>query len=111
MPPTPSDEDGERLQFSGLSAQAFDDVPATGETCVYTVRGRVVGRGERAMAAEGVRHFAALKIEAVLAGVTRKIYEEGLDPTLFDEAPEPPVDEAGPDAAEFDGPSFSGGPQ
>ncbi len=65
----PKAEDGmERIEFSGMPSDSFDNIPATGEEFVMTVRVRVGGRGETEMAREGIRHSAKLKVVDAVIG-------------------------------------------
>ncbi|NKV19223.1 hypothetical protein GS913_06505 [Rhodococcus hoagii] len=116
--------DSARLQFSGLSAEDFE-VPAIGEERTYTIIAVCQSHNERAMANEGTRKSANMKVVRVLSGVDKTINDEQKDePSLFDQ---PPADE--PDEPEGDdedqgddaddegasvssiGTGFSGGPQ
>ncbi len=58
----------ERIVFTGMTADAFEGLPALGDDIVMTVRARVTGRTDRYMANEGVRHAATLKIEDCVIG-------------------------------------------
>ncbi|NKU63866.1 DUF7171 family protein [Prescottella equi] len=122
--------DSARLQFSGLSAEDFE-VPAIGEERTYTIIAVCQSHNERAMANEGTRKSANMKVVRVLSGVDKTINDEQKDePSLFDQPPaedpdEPEGDDQDPDAegdnadavAEYTGnvasigPSFDGGPQ
>lgn len=117
--------DSARLQFSGLSAEDFEDVPEIGEQRTYTIIATCQSHTERAMANEGTRKSVNMKVVRVLSGVDKSIEEPAADePSLFDQ---PPADE--PDEPEGDdedqgdeaddegasvssiGTGFSGGPQ
>lgn len=90
--------DSARLQFSGLSAEDFE-VPAIGEERTYTIIAVCQSHNERAMANEGTRKSANMKVVRVLSGVDKTINDEQKDePSLFDQ---PPADE--PDEPEDDG--------
>lgn len=67
LPKTESDS-MERISFTGISSDQYDDVPKLGEVFVMTVRCRVVSRTERQMASEGVRHVASVKVEDAVMG-------------------------------------------
>ncbi|MBM4522492.1 hypothetical protein GS462_21675 [Rhodococcus hoagii] len=119
--------DSARLQFSGLSAEDFE-VPAIGEERTYTIIAVCQSHNERAMANEGTRKSANMKVVRVLSGVDKTINDEQKDePSLFDqplagepdEPGEPEADDEGQaDEADDEGASvssigtgFSGGPQ
>ena len=100
-----------RLQFSGLSAEEFEDVPGIGDTRVYTVRTRCISHNEQEMAGEGIRKSSRMKIVQVLSGVDKTIEDlPAPEPSLFDQPTEPNTDN-GPDgeSSEFEGPAFSAG--
>ena len=109
--------DSARLQFSGLSSEEFEDVPAIGEQRTYTILATCQSHNERAMANEGTRKSVNMKVVRVLSGVTEKINEEpDEEPSLFDTAAAEPSeseedqdDEGGATVHEFNGPSFSAG--
>lgn len=110
--------DSARLQFSGLSAEDFEDIPEIGEQRTYTILATCQAHNERAMANEGTRKSVNMKVVRVLSGVTEKINEQPeSEPTLYDE-PVPDEDDAdglgdtdedGATVHEFTGPSFSAG--
>ncbi|NKU54963.1 hypothetical protein GS881_15555 [Rhodococcus hoagii] len=90
--------DSARLQFSGLSAEDFEDVPEIGEQRTYTIIATCQSHTERAMANEGTRKSVNMKVVRVLSGVDKSIEEPAADePSLFDQ---PPADE--PDEPEGD---------
>ncbi|KXF56170.1 hypothetical protein AXA44_02750 [Rhodococcus sp. SC4] len=115
--------DSARLQFSGLSAEDFEDIPEIGEQRTYTILATCQAHNERAMANEGTRKSVNMKVVRVLSGVTDKINEQPeSEPTLYDEpVPVPDEDDADEDDGlgdtdedgatvhEFTGPSFSAG--
>lgn len=106
--------DSARLQFSGLSAEDFEDIPEIGEQRTYTILATCQAHNERAMANEGTRKSVNMKVVRVLSGVTEKINESPADdPSLFDSEPEPDAEdgdtEEGATVHEFTGPSFSAG--
>ncbi|NKR72934.1 hypothetical protein GS492_09795 [Rhodococcus hoagii] len=115
--------DSARLQFSGLSAEDFEDVPEIGEQRTYTIIATCQSHTERAMANEGTRKSVNMKVVRVLSGVDKTINDEQKDePSLFDQPPADEPDEAEdgdePDPEEDEGASvssigtgFSGGPQ
>ncbi|NKT99796.1 hypothetical protein GS917_25210 [Rhodococcus hoagii] len=119
--------DSARLQFSGLSAEDFEDVPEIGEQRTYTIIATCQSHTERAMANEGTRKSVNMKVVRVLSGVDKSIEEKDDDePSLFDQpAPEDssePEDDRDSDAELADGQHddeapagglsvFSGGPQ
>lgn len=79
--------DSARLQFSGLSAEDFE-VPAIGEERTYTIIAVCQSHNERAMANEGTRKSANMKVVRVLSGVDKTINDEQKDePSLFDQPP------------------------
>ncbi|MBM4516409.1 hypothetical protein GS432_08075 [Rhodococcus hoagii] len=116
--------DSARLQFSGLSAEDFE-VPAIGEERTYTIIAVCQSHNERAMANEGTRKSANMKVVRVLSGVDKTINDEQKDePSLFDQPPADQSDEPeGDDEDQGDdaddegasvssiGTGFSGGPQ
>lgn len=123
--------DSARLQFSGLSAEDFE-VPAIGEERTYTIIAVCQSHNERAMANEGTRKSANMKVVRVLSGVDKSIEEPPADePSLFDQPPadEPEPEPEGDDEDQGDevdnddaiaeytgnvtsiGPSFADGPQ
>ena len=65
--------DSARLQFSGLSAEDFEDIPEIGEQRTYTILATCQAHNERAMANEGTRKSVNMKVVRVLSGVTEKI--------------------------------------
>ncbi|NKV45443.1 hypothetical protein GS926_14940 [Rhodococcus hoagii] len=116
--------DSARLQFSGLSAEDFE-VPAIGEERTYTIIAVCQSHNERAMANEGTRKSANMKVVRVLSGVDKTINDEQKDePSLFDQPPAEESDapegddEPDPEATDDEGASvssigtgFTGGPQ
>lgn len=77
--------DSARLQFSGLSAEDFEDVPEIGEQRTYTILATCQSHTERAMANEGTRKSVNMKVVRVLSGVDKSIAEEAKpEPSLFD---------------------------
>ncbi|PTR42055.1 hypothetical protein C8K38_111224 [Rhodococcus sp. OK611] len=109
--------DSARLQFSGLSAEDFEDVPEIGEERVYTIRARCQSHTEREMANEGTRKSVNMKVTRVLSGVANEIDDEPEpEPSLFDSDDTSSVD-AEPEsigsilggAEAFQGPTFSAG--
>lgn len=77
--------DSARLQFSGLSAEDFEDVPDIGEQRTYTILATCQSHTERAMANEGTRKSVNMKVVRVLSGVDKSITEETKpEPSLFD---------------------------
>ncbi|MBM4468188.1 hypothetical protein GS502_01465 [Rhodococcus hoagii] len=111
--------DSARLQFSGLSAEDFEDVPEIGEQRTYTIIATCQSHTERAMVNEGTRKSVNMKVVRVLSGVDKTINDEQKDePSLFDQ-PEPEGDsEEQGDEADDEGASvssigtgFTGGPQ
>lgn len=116
--------DSARLQFSGLSAEDFE-VPAIGEERTYTIIAVCQSHNERAMANEGTRKSANMKVVRVLSGVDKTINDEQKDePSLFDQPPADEPDEPeGDDEGQGDdvddegasvssiGTGFTGGPQ
>lgn len=117
--------DSARLQFSGLSAEDFEDVPEIGEQRTYTIIATCQSHTERAMANEGTRKSVNMKVVRVLSGVDKTINDESKDePSLFDQPPADQSDEPeGDDEDQGDdaddegasvssiGTGFSGGPQ
>ncbi|MBM4489452.1 hypothetical protein GS500_18095 [Rhodococcus hoagii] len=117
--------DSARLQFSGLSAEDFEDVPEIGEQRTYTIIATCQSHTERAMANEGTRKSVNMKVVRVLSGVDKSIEEPAADePSLFDQPPADQSDEPeGDDEDQGDdaddegasvssiGTGFSGGPQ
>lgn len=86
--------DSARLQFSGLSAEDFEDVPEIGEQRTYTIIATCQSHTERAMANEGTRKSVNMKVVRVLSGVDKAINDEQKDePSLFDSAPADESDE------------------
>lgn len=80
--------DSARLQFSGLSAEDFDDVPEIGEQRTYTIIATCQSHTERAMANEDTRKSVNMKVVRVLSGVDRSIEDEtDTEPSLFDSTP------------------------
>lgn len=108
--------DSARLQFSGLSAEDFDDVPEIGEQRTYTIIATCQSHTERAMANEGTRKSVNMKVVRVLSGVDHSIGDEPEpEPSLFDGDPSDDGDE---DQADGEGATvstldtgFEGGPQ
>ncbi|WP_156042426.1 hypothetical protein [Rhodococcus sp. UNC363MFTsu5.1] len=109
--------DSARLQFSGLSAEDFEDVPAIGEQRTYTILATCQSHNERAMANEGTRKSVNMKVVRVLSGVDHTIDDEPEEePSLFgsdggssvDDEPESIGDIIG-GAEAFQGPTFSAG--
>ncbi|MDV8066411.1 hypothetical protein R4P64_07835 [Rhodococcus sp. IEGM 1366] len=77
--------DSARLQFSGLSAEDFEDVPEIGEQRTYTILATCQSHTERAMANEGTRKSVNMKVVRVLSGVDKSIAEDAkAEPSLFD---------------------------
>lgn len=115
--------DSARLQFSGLSSEDFEDVPAIGEERTYTIIAVCQSHNERAMANEGTRKSVNMKVVRVLSGVDNTINDEPEpEPSLFDkppaDEPDEPEDDGEPDPEEGEGASvssigtgFTGGPQ
>ncbi|NKW39047.1 hypothetical protein GS935_20210 [Rhodococcus hoagii] len=122
--------DSARLQFSGLSAEDFEDVPEIGEQRTYTIIATCQSHTERAMANEGTRKSVNMKVVRVLSGVDKTINDESKDePSLFDQPPaedpaeaeerDPELDAENGDGEDDDEPvasvssiagGFSGGP-
>lgn len=112
--------DSARLQFSGMSAEDFEDVPEIGEQRTYTILATCQAHNERAMANEGTRKSVTMKVVRVLSGVDKTIEDEPEEePNLFDSQPAPDEDlgddgdgedsDDGATVHEFTGPSFSAG--
>lgn len=106
--------DSARLQFSGLSAEDFEDVPQIGEQRTYTIIAVCQSHTERAMANEGTRKSVNMKVVRVLSGVDESIEDEvDEEPNLFDSADDEQDDEpeslgdAAAKVVKFDGPQFS----
>lgn len=109
--------DSARLQFSGLSAEDFEDVPEIGEQRTYTIIAACQSHTERAMANEGTRKSVNMKVVRVLSGVDSTIEDPAdEEPSLFD-SDDPSSVDAEPESLgdiaagmdEFQGPSFSAG--
>ncbi|WP_047888554.1 hypothetical protein [Rhodococcus sp. ARP2] len=105
--------DSARLQFSGLSAEDFEDVPEIGEQRTYTILATCQSHTERAMANEGTRKSVNMKVVRVLSGVDKSIEKEIEDqPNLFDSAPDAGGESGGEietpsNVSDFTGPKFS----
>lgn len=107
--------DSARLQFSGLSAEDFEDVPQIGDQRTYTILAVCQSHTERAMANEGTRKSVNMKVVRVLSGVDESIEDEvDEEPNLFDSTDEDGQDDepetlgdAAAKIVKFDGPTFS----
>ena len=54
-----------KIKFVGVQYDTLEDLPSIGEEVTFLVKGKVVGRGEEAMADGHIRNQAKVKVESV----------------------------------------------